>query len=164
MTYVRTCTRAALAGIALAGSLVFHSTAMTHSVAHADADTPGAVYTSTNAPGGNAVEVFNRAADGAITPAGVYPTGGTGTGAGLGSQSAREYHPVPKRVVPTIVIAVASPLGTTLITWPRCRWRPAKVAASITSSLPRVQCPLMSIVVRCSCEYRLHVDDAERVR
>jgi 6-phosphogluconolactonase (cycloisomerase 2 family) len=46
------------------------------------------VYTLTNAPGGNAVAVFARAADGTLTPAGPYPTGGNGTGAGLGSQGA----------------------------------------------------------------------------
>src|SRR5919199_1988169 len=88
MSYVLTFARAALAAAVLTGSLVFPGISFTHSIAHADADTPGAVYTSTNAPGGNAVEVFNRAADGSLAPAGMYPTGGTGTGAGLGSQSA----------------------------------------------------------------------------
>jgi 6-phosphogluconolactonase len=48
----------------------------------------GAVYSQTNAPSGNAVHVFARAADGALTSAGTYPTGGAGTGAGLGSQGA----------------------------------------------------------------------------
>src|SRR5215217_4362292 len=42
----------------------------------------GAVYTLTNAPGGNAVAVFDRAA------AGTLATGGNGTGTGLGSQGA----------------------------------------------------------------------------
>lgn len=46
----------------------------------------GAVYSLTNTAAGNAVVVFQRAADGALTPAGAVPTGGTGTGAGLGSQ------------------------------------------------------------------------------
>lgn len=32
--------------------------------------------------------MFDRGADGSLTPAGSYPTGGTGTGAGLGSQGA----------------------------------------------------------------------------
>ena len=49
---------------------------------------PGAVYTQTNSPGGNAVLAFRRAADGSLTAAGATPTGGTGTGAGLGSQGA----------------------------------------------------------------------------
>jgi 6-phosphogluconolactonase len=48
----------------------------------------GAVYTITNAPAGNAVLMWRRGADGALTPAGSYPTGGLGSGAGLGSQGA----------------------------------------------------------------------------
>jgi 6-phosphogluconolactonase len=47
-----------------------------------------AVYTLTNQVAGNAVAVFNRAADGTLTTAGTVATGGTGTGAGLGSQGA----------------------------------------------------------------------------
>src|SRR6266542_1637873 len=42
----------------------------------------GSVYTLTNAVAGNAVAVFGRSADG------TFATGGTGTGAGLGSQGA----------------------------------------------------------------------------
>ena len=53
-----------------------------------EADAPGAVYALTNAPAGNAVVVWDRAGDGTLTPAGSYPTGGAGTGAGLGSQGA----------------------------------------------------------------------------
>src|SRR5258706_9825153 len=49
---------------------------------------PGAVYPSTNQVAGNAVAVFARSADGTLTPAGNFATGGTGTGAGLGSQGA----------------------------------------------------------------------------
>lgn len=48
----------------------------------------GSVYTLTNEAGGNAVAAFERAADGSLTPAGVYPTGGLGNGGGLGSQGA----------------------------------------------------------------------------
>lgn len=48
----------------------------------------GAVYTLTNSAAGNAVMVFNRAADGTLTAAGAVSTGGLGTGAGLGSQGA----------------------------------------------------------------------------
>jgi 6-phosphogluconolactonase len=47
-----------------------------------------AVYTLTNQVAGNAVAVFNRAADGTLTAAGTVATGGTGTGTGLGSQGA----------------------------------------------------------------------------
>jgi 6-phosphogluconolactonase (cycloisomerase 2 family) len=46
----------------------------------------GQVYTMTNSPAGNAVLAFDRAADGSLTAAGSYPTGGLGTGAGLGNQ------------------------------------------------------------------------------
>jgi 6-phosphogluconolactonase len=46
----------------------------------------GQVYTMTNGTAGNAVLAFDRAADGSLTAAGSYSTGGTGTGAGLGNQ------------------------------------------------------------------------------
>jgi len=49
---------------------------------------PGAVYTLTNSPAGNAVVTFDRAADGTLSPTGSVPTGGVGTGTGLGSQGA----------------------------------------------------------------------------
>jgi hypothetical protein len=48
----------------------------------------GWVYTSTNATGGNQVEVFARQPDGTLKPAGSYNTGGTGTGASGFSQGA----------------------------------------------------------------------------
>jgi 6-phosphogluconolactonase len=48
----------------------------------------GAVYTLTNDSAGNAVQVFGRAGDGSLTPGGQFATGGSGTGAGLGSQGA----------------------------------------------------------------------------
>lgn len=43
-------------------------------------DSPGAVYAMTNEASGNRVMVFNRAGDGTLTPAGSFPTGGTGSG------------------------------------------------------------------------------------
>lgn len=46
----------------------------------------GQVYTMSNSVAGNAVLAFDRAADGSLTAAGSYPTGGIGTGAGLGNQ------------------------------------------------------------------------------
>ena len=46
----------------------------------------GQVYTMTNSSAGNAVLAYDRAADGSLNAAGSYPTGGTGTGAGLGNQ------------------------------------------------------------------------------
>ena len=51
-------------------------------------DVPGAVYAMTNAAGGNAILIFDRAAGGALTSAGNISTGGNGTGSGLGSQGA----------------------------------------------------------------------------
>ena len=43
----------------------------------------GAVYTMTNAPGGNEIVVFARDGKGALTPAGAVATGGTGVGGGI---------------------------------------------------------------------------------
>jgi 6-phosphogluconolactonase (cycloisomerase 2 family) len=48
----------------------------------------GAVLALTNAPGGNAVVMYHRAADGSLAAGGIFPSGGAGTGAGLGSQNA----------------------------------------------------------------------------
>jgi 6-phosphogluconolactonase len=48
----------------------------------------GVVYTETNSPTGNAVHRLDRGPDGSLTPVATYRTGGTGTGAGLGSQGA----------------------------------------------------------------------------
>jgi 6-phosphogluconolactonase (cycloisomerase 2 family) len=50
--------------------------------------TPGAVFALSNSPEGNAVVAYRRAADGSLSPAGSVPTGGAGSGAGLGSQNA----------------------------------------------------------------------------
>ena len=47
-----------------------------------------AVFTITNATDGNEVLVYQRSADGLLTFMASYPTGGMGTGAGLGSQGA----------------------------------------------------------------------------
>ena len=57
------------------------SALLTPSAALADGEKK-AVYTITNAASGNAVLAFHRAANGALTPAGTFPTGGTGTGGG----------------------------------------------------------------------------------
>jgi 6-phosphogluconolactonase len=48
----------------------------------------GAVYTLSNAVSGNAVIAYSRAANGVLSPLGTFPTGGLGSGAGLGSQGA----------------------------------------------------------------------------
>lgn len=60
---------------------------MTASSAFADGnDAPGAVYALTNATHGNAVAVYDRAADGRLSAPRFFPTLGLGNGAGLGSQ------------------------------------------------------------------------------
>lgn len=50
--------------------------------------TPGAVYVLSNQPAGNRVLAYDRGADGTLSPAGSWATGGAGTGGGLGSQGA----------------------------------------------------------------------------
>ena len=50
--------------------------------------TVGAVYTLSNAPGGNAVLVYPRTAGGELAAPVAVATGGAGTGAGLGNQGA----------------------------------------------------------------------------
>jgi 6-phosphogluconolactonase len=46
------------------------------------------IYTQTNAAAGNTVVAFRRDRSGRLTPSATYPTGGMGTGTGLGSQGA----------------------------------------------------------------------------
>jgi 6-phosphogluconolactonase len=50
--------------------------------------TPGAVFVLSNDAAGNAVLVFDRKADGSLLPAAPVPTGGLGSGGGLGTQGA----------------------------------------------------------------------------
>jgi 6-phosphogluconolactonase len=66
-------------------ALAVASTASLAAAGMAQAST-GAVYTLTNDPAANAVAAFDRAPNGALTPAGRFPTGGTGTGGSLGNQ------------------------------------------------------------------------------
>lgn len=58
--------------------------------AHDDDDDAvrGAVFTLSNAASGNTVLVFARSADGTLTDTGSVPTGGLGSGTGLGNQGA----------------------------------------------------------------------------
>jgi DNA-binding beta-propeller fold protein YncE len=51
-----------------------------------DRSSTGRVYEATNAAAGNAVQVFERAADGTLTVGPLVPTGGLGAGVSLGSQ------------------------------------------------------------------------------
>src|SRR5215218_7268579 len=67
------------AALAVGFALLFTGSAMA---------SDGAVYTQTNSPAGNAVHRLDRGPDGSLTPVAAYGTGGTGTGAGLGSQGA----------------------------------------------------------------------------
>ncbi len=53
-----------------------------------DSSNTGSVYTMDNSASGNNVLVFQRGADGSLTPGGIFPTGGTGTSTGLGNQGA----------------------------------------------------------------------------
>ncbi len=72
----------------LAALVVLATVALFAPGAIAFSDTAGAVYVLTNSPAGNAVLVYGRGGDGSLTPAGSFATGGTGSGAGLGSQNA----------------------------------------------------------------------------
>jgi 6-phosphogluconolactonase (cycloisomerase 2 family) len=71
-------------GFALVAMLVIAAAAN----ASSSGSGPGAVYTLTNSPAGNAVIAFDRAADGTLSSQGTFATGGNGSGAGLGSQGA----------------------------------------------------------------------------
>jgi 6-phosphogluconolactonase len=53
----------------------------------------GKVFAISNSPGGNAVLVYDRAADGSLAAAGSVASGGVGTGGGLGSQGAAVLSP-----------------------------------------------------------------------
>lgn len=74
-------TRAAILGTAVAGGIA-GITIPAHAAVTRDA--VGAVYTMTNSASGNSIEAFARAADGALTPAGTYSTGGNGGTLGSG--------------------------------------------------------------------------------
>lgn len=73
-------------GLALTGlaTTVTHGQDLTQGFSHRRF--AGAVYTATNGPAGNAVLVFDRLRDGRLVPQASVPTGGAGTGAGLGNQ------------------------------------------------------------------------------
>ncbi len=51
-----------------------------------DGNSTGSVYVMNNAPAGNQVIVFNRSSDGTLSAGSSFATGGTGTGAGIGTQ------------------------------------------------------------------------------
>jgi 6-phosphogluconolactonase len=68
-----------------AGSLLLAFVAAFLLLASSAMASHGALYTQTNDPAGNAVQRFDRAADGSLAPAGTFATGGAGL-AGLGGR------------------------------------------------------------------------------
>jgi 6-phosphogluconolactonase len=60
-------------------------------------DAPNAVYMISNDPTQNEIIEFARATDGSLTPFGSFPTGGAGTGAGLGDQGALAFDAATNR-------------------------------------------------------------------
>lgn len=70
----------------LAAAFIFAALAGYATPASAASGSGGFVYTQTNAAAGNSVLAYARAADGSLSFAASYPTGGLGTGASLGSQ------------------------------------------------------------------------------
>jgi len=59
--------------------------------ARGDDESPGAVFSLTNAADGNQLAVFQRDAHGGLTLMGTVATGGLGTGSGLGSQGSLAF-------------------------------------------------------------------------
>ena len=68
--------------------LIAASLALTASAFAGDGRANAHVYTMNNSVNGNEILVYHRAANGSLTSAGSVATGGAGTGAGLGNQSA----------------------------------------------------------------------------
>jgi 6-phosphogluconolactonase len=87
----RTRKRIAVGVIAAAAALSFSASSAAAAGSNHPTRKAGSVYTLTNAPTGNEVVQFDRLADGSLAQQGSYPTGGTGTGAGLGSQGALAF-------------------------------------------------------------------------
>jgi len=74
----------ALAGAAAGGLVLAGAAAASAAPAPAGGGVRGFVYTSTNSAAGNQVQAFARGGDGALTLAGTYNAGGTGTAANYG--------------------------------------------------------------------------------
>ncbi len=79
---------AGLAGVALLSTSAHAGANAPDQMAVTGEASRGAVYVLGNEPTGNAVVRFDRRRDGSLVESGSYPTGGTGTGGGLGSQGA----------------------------------------------------------------------------
>lgn len=81
-TVVKTC-------LAVAGAVLLAASGRAEGAVPAGASAqPGAVFVLANQADTNAVIAYARAPDGALSYAGRYPTGGRGSGGGLGSQGA----------------------------------------------------------------------------
>lgn len=80
--------RRRLATLATALALAAASTPGTAHVHDEDGHLSGMVFTSSNSAAGNALLVYARQADGSLALQSSLPTGGAGSGAGLGSQGA----------------------------------------------------------------------------
>jgi 6-phosphogluconolactonase len=79
--------KSGLTATAVAAVVVgFAAPAQAHTRAHDDNNVVGHVYEASNAAAANAVNVFDRYADGSLKPAGAVTTGGLGAGASLHSQ------------------------------------------------------------------------------
>ena len=76
----------ALAGCSEQQSDVRQAVLLEPSLGAAGQGGAGNLYTMTNASGGNAVLIYQRAADGTLTPVGSASTAGLGSGGGLGNQ------------------------------------------------------------------------------
>src|SRR5437879_222443 len=91
MQHNRAILRSSALGLAFAmlvvGVLSASAVAAVSHEGHHD-EAAGSVYTTTNDATANAVLWYTRADDGALSLSGTFPTGGAGTGAGLGSQGA----------------------------------------------------------------------------
>ena len=132
---------ATLAGVALAAAPLS---------ATADAAPPGrgTVYVLSNQPAGNAVLRFERQRDGSLVQAGSYPTGGTGTGGGLGSQGAVTLDDHGR-----YLYAVNAGNGPC----PRSEW--AATGSSLSTSSPSGGTMPTSVTVRRDLVYVLNAGD-----
>ncbi len=88
-----TRTRRTTWGAAIAAVLSIATTPALATTASAHDASGATVYTLSNEASGNAVLAFDRARDGSLSGPRSYPTGGRGTGAGLGSQGALTLTP-----------------------------------------------------------------------
>jgi 6-phosphogluconolactonase (cycloisomerase 2 family) len=83
--------------------------------------TAGAVYVASNGTTANSILVFDRSADGVLAFAGEVPTGGVGTGAGLGNQGGLVLDPSGRRLYAvnagddTISVLAVTPTGLELL-------------------------------------------------